>query len=237
MSIKNKVFDPLGDGISKLELIDYMGSDASVVRAARCSYAKDHKEFDPEKDAKLIRYMLAHHHSTPFEHTSVTFMAKMPIFVARQWIRHRIGVSYNEVSRRYTADEIEFFYPREWRAQDNVNRQGSAGLIEAEENGKDFIRRLERLCLEATTFYHAMTANNVAKEMARMCLPVNLYTRWYFTANLQSMFHFYRLRADSHAQLEIRVYAEAMGKIMNELYPISWGTFLELERGNGEAKS
>src|SRR5947207_13987473 len=122
-------FDPLGDGISCLELIDSMGSDQSIVRAARVSYQRDHVEPNEEKDSKLIRFMMTHNHGTPFEHTSVTFHVALPIFIARQWIRHRIGVSFNEVSRRYTSDDIQFFYPREWRLQDKKNKQGSIFVI------------------------------------------------------------------------------------------------------------
>src|SRR5688572_28824505 len=115
-------FDPLGDGISLVELIDSMGNDQSIVRAARVSYQRDHIEPDAEKDARLIRFMLTHNHGTPFEHTSVTFHVALPLFVARQWIRHRIGVSYNEVFRRYTAEDIDFYYPEYWRPQDTKNK-------------------------------------------------------------------------------------------------------------------
>lgn len=225
------IYDPLGDGISCLELIDSMGDDQSIVKAARVSYQRDHIEADEERDEKLIRYMLSHAHGTPFEHTCVTVHVALPIFVARQWIRHRIGWSYNEVSRRYTADDIQFYYPQDWRPQDTKNKQGSIDLpIDASSHCTNVLREA---CEEAVKNFDHLIRQGVAKEMARMVLPVNLYTRWYATANVRSVMHWHTLRADPHAQWEVRVYADAMSKIMADLFPVTWKVYLELkEEGN-----
>lgn len=217
--------DPLGDGISVVELVDHMGTDASVVRAARVSFANENEAHDPERDAKLIRYLADNRHGTPFEHTSVTFHVAAPIFVVRQWHRHRM-FSYNEVSRRYTSEEIRFYAPGDqgWRAQAEKNRQASEGRAGDSVQAQLIYEEQVRYAKKA---YHDMLDCGVAREQARMVLPQSLYTRMYVTGNLRSYAHFHGLRADEHAQPEIRVYAEAMGEILAEIFPVSWAALTE----------
>ncbi len=219
-------FDPLGDGISLVELVDYMGSDESIVRAARVSYNRDDSTMDIEKDAKLIKYMITHGHGTPFEHNSITLNVTLPIFVARQWIRHRIGVSYNEISRRYTHEDIQFYIPAQWRSQDSKNKQGSNQINDLDFNGV-WSDNLEIHCRASLRLYQDAIDYGIGNEMARLFLPVNLYTRWYFTANFRSILHWYTLRADSHAQWEIQQYARCIGEIMGKLFPMAWPIAVE----------
>lgn len=224
--ILSKQFDPLQDGISLVEYVDHMGNDASVVRSARVSYAKDKTPFDPEKDRKLIKYLLDNNHGTPFEANSVTLNITLPIYIARQWIRHRVGVSFNEMSLRYTEATDSFYIPKQLYHQDKKNRQGSAEPLNHELN-KDCLLAIGLCNKAAFDTYKTLIDSGVSKEHARMVLPVNLYTRWYFTFNLRSIMHWYSLRADLHAQLEIRKYADCISEIMRELFPISWSLFLE----------
>lgn len=211
-------YDPLNDGLSRLELVDSMGCDDSIVRAARVSYSGDDTTGkDPERDRKLLRYLLDNGHTSPLEHTAVTFHVKCPLFVRSQWHRHRMA-SYNEVSRRYTSEEIEFYFPPLLRAQDTKNKQGSLESIK----NLELTSLLHDQTKMAYDAYQMLIDAGVGREQARMVLPQNLYTRFYYTANLHSILHFYRLRADEHAQWEIRVYAEAIGEIMSNLFPVTW---------------
>ncbi len=218
MRLEVKSYDPLGDGISRLEYIDHMGSDDSILRAARVSYYNDNEIYAPERDEKLLHYLIDHNHTSPLEHTAVTFMVKCPLFIRSQWQRHRMA-SYNEVSRRYTSEEIDFYIPPTLRVQDTKNRQASIGEYIGDVDFSGLIKEYDNTCYR---LYQAMLDQNVARELARMVLPQNLYTRFYYTANLHSILHFYRLRADEHAQPEIQVYAKAISSIMSELYPITW---------------
>jgi thymidylate synthase (FAD) len=198
-----------------------MGNDFSVVRAARVSYAKDQGVEWKDSDAGLIKFMANHGHGTPFEHTAVTFHVACPLFVRGQWHRHRIGWSYNEISRRYTSDEIHFHAPNEWRMQNKSgNKQGSqAGFGWQEQSGIDnqyinFISAAEMLFID-------LIDQGVANEQARMVLPQSMYTRFYATCNLRSAAHFMGLRDDTHAQPEIRAYAKEMREQLRVLYPVS----------------
>lgn len=236
-------FDPLGDGKSSLELIDSMGNDASVVRSARVSYYGDLKPKPklrnllkgPKKrktereekalgDARLINYLVRNRHTSPLEHTYVTFHVKCPLFVRSQWHRHRMW-SYNEVSRRYTTEDIEFHFPRasELRKQnaDGGNKQGSYALVDDDEEG-DIEGMLRSVTNASYIAYRTMVDQGYANEQARMVLPQNLYTRFYASANLHSIAHFTKLRSDEHAQPEIRVYSEAIEQVMRRLYPVTW---------------
>lgn len=225
-SALNKQFDPLEDGISLVEYVDHMGNDASVVRSARVSYAKDKTPFDPEKDRKLIQYLLDNNHGTPFEANSITLNITLPIYIARQWIRHRVGVSFNEMSLRYTEATDNFYIPKQLYYQDKKNRQGSAEPLSDAANDA-CIKQIQQNSIESMGNYRFLLASGCSKEHARIVLPVNLYTRWYFTFNLRSIMHWYGLRADLHAQLEIRKYTDSISEIMRELFPISWSLFLE----------
>ncbi len=210
-----QAIDPLGDGLSSVELVRVSGSDLDVVNAARVSYGKIATELTV-KDRSLINFLMEHEHTSPFEHNQLSFRVKMPIFVARQWMRHRMH-SYNEVSYRYTKVKTEFFVPQEWRFQDAVNHQSSVGAFENEEL---------RECYEASIkvawdTYNKLLDAGVCRELARAVLPVATYTEIIFTTNLHALMHFMRLRLSSGAQKEIRVYARAMFKLAFKHFPVS----------------
>lgn len=209
--------DPLEDGKSRLSLVDWMGSDFTVVDAARVSYNRDeeHDAFTV-RDERLLYYLASHGHTSPFEHCVITFMVKCPIFVARQWMRHRT-FSYNELSRRYTSEEIDFYIPSSWRAQDEENRQGSKDALETSVPSL----WLKTLVDAAVEHYNDAIEIGVAREQARMFLPQNLYTRFYVTGNLHNWVHFIKLRDHEDAQWEIRRYAAGIREMLQELYPVS----------------
>lgn len=217
-----------------VRLIDFMGGDAAVVRAARVSYGSD--SVDEARDRKLIAYMLRHQHGSPFEHTAFTFHVKAPIFVFRQWHRHRAGVSYNEASARYKEMDDEFYIPIKWRGQDGKNRQGSVELNMSDRDQERLSAGLATHGEEAMVYYRALLASGVAREMARMVLPVNLYSEQYFTCNARSLMHFIGLRSEQHAQFEIRQYSHALWRLFALTMPWTAAAFLEtldLARYNG----
>lgn len=199
-------------------LQDSMGDDLSVIRAARVSYGKEANEvFDVEKDGKLLKYLLKNSHWSPFEHTSLTFHVKAPIFVARQWFRHK-SWSFNEISGRYRELETDFYRPPTWRGQSKVNKQASEGAIPAAaQESADYF--YEQSLRNAVIGYNTLLDMGVARELARMVLPVSLYTEFYATANLRSVLHFLDQRLDSHAQLEIQEYASDIAAITRRVFP------------------
>lgn len=221
MSEQNRTIDVLGDGIGVLSLESHSGGDESVVRAARVSYGKTLT--DPERDKKLIAYMLCHRHGTPFEHNSFTFRVVAPIFVFRQWHRSRIGVSYNEVSARYTEMQDRFYIPKEWRIQDTKNKQGS--LPSEALNHALWSNVLRDQCADAMEVYRKMVEAGIAREMARMALPVNLYSEMYFTCNARSLMAFIELRSEQHAQAETRLYSDAMAEFLKQCMPWTYEAF------------
>lgn len=213
-----------------VRLIDYMGDDKAAVEAARVSYYNhtnvENRKMN-EKDIKLSSFLMKEGHLSPFEHLVLKFHVKAPIFVARQWFRHRIGVSYNEVSRRYTSKHAdEFYIPNHIRIQDTENKQGSIKT-----NNFD----LEKKCIEQIkdayentyNIYKQLLENGVAREMARMVLPVGQYTEFYFTVNVRALMHFLDLRADSHAQWEIQEYAKAMAELFHSVFPITYKHYVK----------
>ncbi|KAF2955913.1 FAD-dependent thymidylate synthase [Marinitoga sp. 38H-ov] len=209
-----------------IKLVNLMGEDKTAVRAARVSYGKELST--DEKDIQLINYLMEHKHHSPFEHQVFTFHIKTPIFIARQWMRHRIG-SYNEISRRYTTKFAEEFYiPDHIRIQDTKNKQGS---IHTED------KHMEKKAIEIVKYtynylyetYNKLLEMGVAREMARMILPVGQYTQFYWTVNVRSLMNFLNLRADSHAQWEIQQYAIALAKIFKEKLPWTYDAFLKFE--------
>jgi thymidylate synthase (FAD) len=204
-----------------LRLADFMGGDGSVVEAARVSMGQASK--GAERDRALIAYLLEHGHHSPFEHSVFKFHVKCPIFVMRQWIRHRMA-SYNEISARYAEAQDEFYLPEEWRAQDRTNRQGS--LPERGLDHEALTRALEAQVRSAYGVYRELLCAGAAREMARMVLPVNLYTQFYWTVNCRSLMNFVGLRADAHAQAETRRYAEAACGVFAEKMPWSYEAFL-----------
>lgn len=201
-----------------VELIDHMGSDLSVVNAARVSFHKQHDEFDEEKDAKLIGYLAKHGHWTPFGHAFLSFRIKAPIFVARQLVKHQVGLVWNEVSRRYVDDEPEFWFPEVWRGKPVNAKQGSDGVVNIAALNL-FPANAVELALRT---YSDMLDYGVAPEQARMVLPQNMMTEWIWSGSLMAFARVCKLRLDAHAQAETREVARDIAGIACKLFPCSW---------------
>ncbi len=216
------VLDPLNDQISSVELIRVSGSDLDVVNAARVSYGKVSKELT-ERDQKLIKYLIEHKHTSPFEHNQLSFRIKAPIFVARQWMRHRMN-SYNEISYRYVESALEFYIPKSWRFQDKINHQGSFGSFES----GAAIELYQKSIDQAKTSYLEMLKLGVCREQARAVLPVTTYTEFIFTCNLHSLLHFLNLRLAKGAQWEIQQFAKALLSLSEPYFPVTIGSWLGL---------
>jgi thymidylate synthase (FAD) len=220
---EEKIIKTLDRGFVKL--VDFMGGDLRAVNSARVTFGGESK--GEEKDKMLIKYLIEHSHHTPFEHCVFQFHIKCPIFVARQWMRHRM-CSYNEVSARYTEVKDEFYAPCQFRAQDMNNKQGS---ISSEDLDNEKLIKIYNESIEAAyQSYKKLLEAGVAREMARGILPVAQYTQFYWTINARSLMNFITLRADSHAQYEIRVYAQAVAEIFKEKMPWSYEAFTALHK-------
>ncbi|NDG49746.1 MAG: FAD-dependent thymidylate synthase [Rhodospirillales bacterium] len=224
-----------------IRVVDYMGDDAAVVQSARVSYGRGTKAAN--EDRGLIRYLMRHRHSTPFEMCEIKYHIKLPIFIARQWIRHRTA-NVNEYSARYSVLDREFYVPQpdQLAAQSSDNRQGRGAVLE----GAEAERVLRLLRDDATqTYDHYLEMLNedeagqpldasrsgLARELARMNLTLNTYTQWYWKTDLHNLLHFLSLRADAHAQYEIRVYAEAMLKTVQAWVPHCYEAFADYRMG------
>ncbi len=216
-----------------VRVIDYMGDDAAICQAARVSYGKGTKSV--QNDEGLIRYLMRHWHSTPFEMCEIKLHVKLPVFVARQWIRHRTA-NVNEYSARYSILDREFYIPapEHVNAQSVVNNQGRGAVLE----GAEAARVLDILKADsnrAYDHYEQMISQDgqdgLARELARMNLPSNIYTQWYWKVDLHNLFHFLRLRADPHAQYEIRVYAEAICAMVADWVPAAYSAFEDYRLG------
>jgi len=207
-----------------VRLIDYMGSDESIVQAARVSYGKGTKKVHQNRG--LIRYLMRHQHTTPLEMVEFKFHCKLPIFVARQWIRHRTA-SVNEYSLRYSQALNEFYLPEldVIRKQSKTNRQGRSSETVPEELQQKVFSILERTTQQAWEDYQELEQADIARELARIHLPISLYTEWYWKIDLHNLFHFLKLRLDPTAQYEIRVYAEAIAEIVKIAVPLTWEAF------------
>ncbi|PZQ46766.1 MAG: FAD-dependent thymidylate synthase [Rhodovulum sulfidophilum] len=208
----------------KVEYVDHLGNDLTVVNSARVSFHKIAEEFT-EKDKKLLSYLAKHNHWTPFSHPQITLREKVPIFVARQRFKHMIGFSYNEVSRRYVDEAPEFFIPSEWRARpEGSMKQGSGDTHKLSDSVAasyaSLINRVEEL-------YNEMILIGVAPEQARMILPQSMYTEYVVTGSLAAFARAYKLRIDSHAQKEIQYLAVEWDKIIRPLYPESWSALVD----------
>ena len=213
-----------------VRLIDHMGSDLSVVNAARVSFGKTKEAFE-DSDAKLVDYLAEHEHTSPFRHTALTLHVKAPIFVFRQWMKHRIGSEFNEISGRYVEfPEDEYFVPAAFRRQAKVNKQGSEGSIDEAHRERAMASYLES-CRGAVAHYKELLALGVCREQARCVLPLGLYSEVYWTVSLQAVAHFIRLRADAHAQWEIQQYAAAVRELVEPLYPVGLKALLAAGRG------
>lgn len=210
-----KINKPVLNGQGFVELVSYVGGDGAVIDAARVSYNGDQNENSPARDKKLIRYLLKNQHTSPFEHTTFTFHVKAPIFIARQWMRHRTW-SFNEISARYTEFDEEFYYPTEWRGQSKDNKQSSEGLVEQQSACSNMYADMLKL---SKFVYRDLLQNGVSREMARMVLPVSSFTRFYGTVDLHNLLRFIELRDHPHAQLEIQEYAVALREIVEACAP------------------
>lgn len=210
-----------GEKIIKVEdgfvrLVDSMGDDMSVVRAARVSYGEESK--GEKADKGLINYMIKHKHGTPFEHINFTFHIKCPIFVARQWFRHRIG-SFNEISGRYVKLDMDFWYPETWRINNKENKQSSGEAPFSEKENAELSRIFHDSLDTAEITYQYLIDEGVAREQARAILPLGTYTEFYWTVNARSLFNFLELRTHESAQKEMQFYAGAVGVLARNVAP------------------
>ena len=216
-----------------VRVIDYMGDDAAICQAARVSYGKGTKSV--QNDEGLIRYLMRHWHSTPFEMCEIKLHVKLPVFVARQWIRHRTA-NVNEYSARYSILDREFYIPapEALAAQSVVNNQGRGAALSGDE-AERVLRYLRDDAMRAYDHYEEMISQEcqqgLARELARMNLPANIYTQWYWKVDLHNLLHFLRLRADAHAQYEIRVYADAICKVVADWVPFAYKAFEDYRMG------
>ena len=199
----------------KVELIDRMGTDLSVVNAARVSYAKTKEVFD-EKDEKLIKYLAEHEHWSPFAHASLQFRIKAPIFVARQLVKHQVGLVWNEVSRRYVDDEPEFYVPTAWRGRPKNSKQGSDGEVQTDE---EYYNRYLNGC---KVYYSLLLNEGVAPEQARMVLPQSMMTEWYWSGTVYAFARVCNLRCKPDTQKETQDVANVIDKLADEAFPYCW---------------
>jgi len=220
--ILDKEFKCLNAGF--VRLVDYMGGDDSIVQAARVSYGKGTKTVN--EDRGLIRYLMRHLHTTPFEMVELKFHVKLPIFVARQWIRHRTA-NVNEYSGRYSVMKDEFYIPEHGAIhfQSLRNKQGRSEDEVPEELRGKVLEILTSSQQKLYGEYEGMLESDIARELARINLPLSLYTEWYWKIDLHNLFHFLRLRIDPHAQYEIRLYGEVMAEMTKQVAPMAWEAF------------
>lgn len=218
-----------------IRVVDYMGTDQSIVQAARVSYGEGTKKL--REDRGLIRYLLSHWHTTPFEMCEIKFHVKLPIFVARQWIRHRTA-NVNEYSARYSVLDREFYVPEinQLGSQSTTNKQGRSESL-----NKNFAKQAQKLIKDNSNqlyddYQNLLNGNllnkdeyedgeGLARELARTTLPLNYYTQWYWKVDLHNLMHFLKLRADSHAQYEIQIYAEKMIDVLKKWVPLTYEAF------------
>lgn len=208
-----------------IRVVDYMGSDSAIVQAARVSYGKGTKQIS--QDEALIKYLMRHHHTTPFEMCEIKFHVKLPIFVARQWIRHRTA-NVNEYSARYSILDNEFYIPKpeQIAKQSDNNKQGSGEAFDPD-TSKEIIDSLTNDSNLVYSHYEKFIEQGLAREIARTNLMLNYYTQFYWKIDLHNLLHFLKLRADKHAQYEIRVYAEVMLDIIKKWVPLAYNAFVE----------
>ena len=222
-----------------VRVIDYMGNDTSIVQAARVSYGEGTKK--SRDDKSLIFYLMRHWHSTPFEMCEIKLHVKLPVFVARQWIRHRTA-NVNEYSARYSILDNEFYIPKSENlaSQSSSNNQGRGDVLEGEE-AKKVIQILKNDSLRSYKSYEKMLSKEnkkgLARELARMNLPTNIYTQWYWKTDLHNLFNFIRLRNDLHAQYEIRVYAEKIAELVKKWVPFAFEAFEQYQLNSSHLSS
>ncbi len=232
----------------QVNLIDHMGSDLTVVNAARVSFDKESEwEFAgyfntltgvevgklSDKDTKLIGYLAKHNHWSPFAHTSIQLRVKAPIFVARQLVKHQVGGVWNEVSRRYVDSEPEFWFPEVWRGRPVNAKQGSTGVLDSKQPDKDIDIYTHDIVCKTVQHYSDLLTTGVAPEQARMVLPQNMMTEWYWTGSLMFFCRVCRERLAPGAQAETREVAEQIAEQVAPLFPVSWAALMD---SNGETK-
>jgi len=245
---QNAELDPPENDTAKLihlldhgfvELVDAMGNDLTVVNSARVSFGK-RKQSLSDGDRKLIQYLAAHKHWSPFRHVMLQFHCKVPEFVARQWYKHVVGIAYseaptvdhawNEISMRYVdAGDFNFYLPQGLRRQSEDNKQASKDELVADADGQ-LLAGYEQHCRQSLELYSQLVEQGVAKEQARGVLPLNIYTEFYWTVSLQALVNFIQLRKHPGAQYEIRLYAEALEQLARTVAPVSIDALLPLER-------
>ena len=227
-----------------IRVIDYMGDDSSIVQSARVSYGKGTKKISNDKG--LIKYLMRHRHSTPFEMCEIKFHIKLPIFIARQWIRHRTA-NVNEYSARYSILDKEFYIPsaENLAAQSAINNQGRGDAL-TDDEASNVIQILKKDAEQTYSNYETLlnessegniideSKSGIARELARMNLTLNTYTQWYWKIDLNNLLHFLALRADDHAQYELRVYADAMLDIVKKWVPLTYEAFEDYRIGGTE---
>lgn len=204
----------------KVEYVDHMGNDDSVVNAARVSFAKEASNFTDEQNHKLIRYLAEHNHWSPFAHTAISLRLKAPIAIHAQVMKHTVGFAHNTVSRRYVSVAPELFLPTFRTAPQGNVKQGSGGEHDENELLQEVYQSIAHECLDS---YESMIKNGVAPEQARFILPQGMMTEWVTTGSLCAWARLYNLRTDPHAQKEIQDLARMVGDIIEPLYPVSWG--------------
>ena len=207
----------------KVDLIDHMGTDLTVVNAARVSFDKTSSTLD-DKDIKLIKYLAKHNHWSPFSHCFVQFRVKAPIFIARQLAKHQVGLSWNEVSRRYVDSPPEFYEPETWRGKPENVKQGSDGEAKSQYFPNLYLGDVTELALNN---YDKMIVQGVAPEMARMVLPQNMYTEWYWSGSLYAFSRVCQLRLDKTSQIEVQEVAVKLSAHCWSLFPHSWDALLK----------
>lgn len=218
----------------EVEYIDHLGSDINVVNAARVSFAKEVTEFDLEKDTKLINYLAKHNHWSPLAHTAVSIRVKAPIFMARQFVKHQIGLVWNEESRRYIDDTPEFYKPEEWRSRPENVKQGSGNktvdpelVFQGDYTDNPEAYGFENYCQYSLNLYNWMLMNDIAPEQARMVLPQNVMTNWIWTGSLVAFARVCKLRLEAHAQVEAQELAQKINDVVAPLYPVSWEALMD----------
>lgn len=205
----------------KATLIDYMGSDLSVVNAARVSFGTKHEVFNEKKDAKLINFLARNNHVSPFGHAFASFHVSAPIFIARQLVKHKF-LRWNEISRRYVSTEPKLYEPTTWRGKSHDKKQGSSDTV--------VIEGVEIRATQAydISLYKHLLDMGICEEQARIVLPANLMTEWYWSGSLDAFADMCKLRCNKDTQNETRIIADDINKVMNNLYPVSWGALTEL---------
>lgn len=229
--------DPLQDGISSIEYVDHMGSDLSVVNAARVSFDKQSKwdgnseaseselifKVLKDGDKRLIHYLAEHNHWTPFGHASLSIRVKAPIFVARQLVKHQVGLVWNEVSRRYVSDNVQIYTPTTVHlAPEGSIKQGSS-----DQTTSEWESSMKTNAMAAVTLYNEMIANGVAPEDARMVLPLSMYTEWVWSGTLAAWARVCKLRCDPHTQSHTRTYGEGIARIARDTFPAAFAALMK----------